>query len=204
MDLNRWVCGYHRKIWFLPTRQNKAQLLLSFTLLTWVFTGSVFTSAPPADTMLGKHLPTLLSPTESRPACYTSTPKINISTILMWLTDQTAQTTDTRIHTYITEAWATDLAGADLSVDVGLLSDAVLQVRDVGLEPVPVADDGGSLHGVAALRPLPSGGQRKKWVWVLVFRSRDEILDGILHQKASSPLIIHTNGSYLELQRLID
>ena len=27
---------------------------------------------------------------------------------------------------------ATDLAGADLSVDVGLLSDAVLQVRDVG------------------------------------------------------------------------
>lgn len=152
----------------------------------------------------GKHLPTLLSPTESRPACYTSTPKINISTILMWLTDQTAQTTDTRIHTYITEAWATDLASADLSVDVGLLSDAVLQVRDVGLEPVPVADDGGSLHGVAALRPLPSGGQRKKWVWVLVFRSRDEILDGILHQKASSPLIIHTNGSYLELQRLID
>ena len=55
---------------------------------------------------------------------------------------------------------ATDLAGADLSVDVGLLSDAVLQVRDVGLEPVPVADDCSSLHGVAALCPLPSRGQR--------------------------------------------
>ncbi len=55
----------------------------------------------------------------------------------------------------------TDLAGADLSVDVGLLSDAVLQVRDVGLKPVPVADDSSSLHGVAALCPLPSGGQKE-------------------------------------------
>lgn len=52
--------------------------------------------------------------------------------------------------------YATDLAGADLPVDVGLLADAVLQVRDVGLQPVPVADDGGSLHRVAALRTLPS------------------------------------------------
>ena len=40
---------------------------------------------------------------------------------------------DRHTNTYISEAWATDLAGADLSVDVGLLSDAVLQVRDVGL-----------------------------------------------------------------------
>lgn len=49
-------------IWFLPTRQNKAQLLLSFTLLTWVFTGSVFTSAPPADTMLGETPPNSTEP----------------------------------------------------------------------------------------------------------------------------------------------
>ncbi len=55
----------------------------------------------------------------------------------------------------------TDLVGADLSVDVSLLSDAVLQVRDVGLEPVPVADDGSSLHRVATLRPLPSAGQKE-------------------------------------------
>lgn len=54
----------------------------------------------------------------------------------------------------------TDLAGADLSVDVCLLSDTVLQVRDVGLEPVPVADDSSSLHGVAALRPFPSRVER--------------------------------------------
>lgn len=56
----------------------------------------------------------------------------------------------------------TDLAGADLSVDVCLLSDAVLQVRDVGLEPVPVADDSSSLHSVAALGPLPSEGTEKE------------------------------------------
>lgn len=50
----------------------------------------------------------------------------------------------------------TDLAGADLSVNVRLLADSVLQVRDVGLEPVPVADDGGSLHCITALCSLPS------------------------------------------------
>ena len=57
-----WGSRYRRKIWFLPTRQNKAQLLLSFTLLTWVFTGSVFTSAPPADTMLGGTPPNSTEP----------------------------------------------------------------------------------------------------------------------------------------------
>lgn len=51
---------------------------------------------------------------------------------------------------------ATDLAGADLPVNVCLLANSVLQVRDVGLEPVPVADDGGPLHCVAALCSLPS------------------------------------------------
>lgn len=56
----------------------------------------------------------------------------------------------------------TDLAGADLSINVRLLPDAVLQVRDVGLEPVPVADDGSSLHGVAALCSLPSAREEKK------------------------------------------
>lgn len=59
-------------------------------------------------------------------------------------------------HGETTRYERTDLAGSDLSVDVCLLSDAVLQVRDVGLEPVPVADDGSSLHCVAALCPLPS------------------------------------------------
>lgn len=54
----------------------------------------------------------------------------------------------------------TDLAGPNLSVDVCLLSDAVLQVWDVSLEPVPVADDGSSLHRVATLCSLPSVGQR--------------------------------------------
>lgn len=30
----------------------------------------------------------------------------------------------------------------------------------MGLQPVPVADDGGSLHRVATLRPLPSEGAK--------------------------------------------
>lgn len=63
-------------------------------------------------------------------------------------------------ETYSTLERATDLAGADLSVDVRLLSDAVLQVRDVGLEPVPVADDRSSFNSIAALCPLPSEGQK--------------------------------------------
>lgn len=54
----------------------------------------------------------------------------------------------------------TDLAGTNLPVDICLLSDAILQVWDVGLQPVPVANDGGSLHRVAALRPIPSEGRR--------------------------------------------
>lgn len=57
---------------------------------------------------------------------------------------------------------ATDLAGADLPVNVRLLANSVLQVRDVGLEPVPVADDGGSLHCVTALCSLPSVGQERR------------------------------------------
>lgn len=57
---------------------------------------------------------------------------------------------------------ATDLAGADLPVNVRLLANSVLQVRDVGLEPVPVADDGGSLHCVTALCSLPSAGQGRR------------------------------------------
>lgn len=82
------------------------------------------------------------------------------------------------------QQWVTDLAGADLSVDVCLLSDAVLQVRDMGLEPVPVADDCSSLHGVAALRPLPSkggGGSQRGCEY--------EILDGawwFIHYRAAT------------------
>lgn len=30
----------------------------------------------------------------------------------------------------------------------------------MGLQPVPVADDGGSFHRVATLRPLPSEGPK--------------------------------------------
>lgn len=51
---------------------------------------------------------------------------------------------------------ATDLAGADLPEDVRLLSDAVLQVGDVSLQPVPVTDDGRPLQRVATLCALPS------------------------------------------------
>lgn len=64
---------------------------------------------------------------------------------------------------YVLVPIQTDLAGADLSVNVRLLADSVLQVWDVGLEPVPVADDGSSLHGITALRSLPSAWQ-ERWI----------------------------------------
>ena len=55
-----------------------------------------------------------------------------------------------------------DLVGAELAVDVRLLADAVLQVRHVGLQPVPVADYGGPIHRVAPLRTSPSVRQSEE------------------------------------------
>lgn len=204
MDLNRWVCGYHRKIWFLPTRQNKAQLLLSFTLLTWVFTGSVFTSAPPADTMLGETPPNSTEPYRIKTCVLYFHPKDKYKHHID-VTNWSNSSDDRHTNTYIYNRGVSDWP---------CWRGSVCRCRSaVGCgTPSPRCGPGASSSGWWwRLSPRCSGsppasiwGQRKKWVWVLVFRSRDEILDGILHQKASSPLIIHTNGSYLELQRLID
>lgn len=204
MDLNRWVCGYHSKIWFLPTRQNKAQLLLSFTLLTWVFTGSVFTSAPPADTMLGETPPNSTEPYRIKTCVLYFHPKDKYKHHID-VTNWSNSSDDRHTNTYIYNRGVSDWP---------CWRGSVCRCRSaVGCgTPSPRCGPGASSSGWWwRLSPRCSGsppasiwGQRKKWVWVLVFRSRDEIQDRILHQNASSPLITHTNGSYLELQRLID
>lgn len=63
---------------------------------------------------------------------------------------------------YVLCGGGADLVGAELTVDVRLLADAVLQVRHVGLQPVPVADYGGPIHRVAPLRTSPSVGQSER------------------------------------------
>lgn len=179
------LLGGHRHqinlVWPRETESSTAvwnTTLWPFTLLTWVFTGSVFTSIPPADTVLGATPPNSTEPYRTKTSELDFHPKVKYKeqihvtnwsnssvfhcTIILYIRHIICwYLTHTHTHklTYPTQEWATDLAGADLSVDVCLLSDAVLQVRDVGLEPVPVADDSSSLHGVAALCPLPSRGQ---------------------------------------------
>lgn len=133
---------------------------------------------------LAKHLPALLSPEKSRDESYTFNSKIKkLIQVKMHHRASSSYSVSGNTHKrtlfWFYYTWwkiflhirekktnaqtclingRTDLAGADLSVNVRLLPDAVLQVRDVGLEPVPVADDGSSLHGVAALCSLPSAG----------------------------------------------
>lgn len=60
-----------------------------------------------------------------------------------------SRTTGTQRHS------APHLIGSNLLVNVRLLPDSVFQVRDVGLEPVPAADDGGTVCCPSPLCPSP-------------------------------------------------